>query len=101
MKITVSFVEAKPKRVKSIVKKQSRGFRAAGKWVSVKDIFKSQYLTKAERNALLDMCYGVTIKKGKTINRVQKNPRPIAKYGVYGTIFCDGSIEELSEFYGV
>ena len=99
MKVTISFVPKSKPKVRKVLK--SRGFRVAGHKIWVKDILTSKYLTKAERNALMDMCYGMTIKKGKTVKRVQKNPRPIAKYGVYGTIFCDGSIEELSEFYGV
>ncbi len=96
MVITVKLVEDKPKP-----KRQGRGFKVGKYWITRKEILKNGYLNKAEREALLDMCGGVRVKSSKSTKLKDRNPRPVARYYVDGIVYCDGSIDEVSEFYGV
>ena len=101
MKITVRFVEVKPKKkVKVKAKKQGRGFWAAGQYISRKQITGSKWLTKKEKEMLLDMCGGVAIKRVKQVKR-SKYPKAVARYYVDGVLYCDGSYDEVCEFWGV
>ena len=96
------YVKTKPKKIKRVkVKKREPGFTIDGTRITRKSILGNKYLTGKEREALLDMCYGVTTRKVKVVNKSKRYKRPIAKYYVDGTVFYDGSFEEISEFYGI
>ena len=104
MVITVKLVDDRPKaKVKK--RKQSPGFRHGKYWITRKEVLKNKYLNKAEREALLDMCGGVTVKSVKKVGwpflERGKYPKIVAKYFVDGIVYCDVSIDEVSEFYGV
>ena len=94
-KVTVK-TRRKPK-----AKKRESGFYAGGHYVTRKHIMGNKWLSKAERQALLDMCQGVTVKKIRQTRTSQKCVKPVGRYRVDGVVYCDGSIEELSEFWGV
>lgn len=95
MRVTIRLIEDKPR-------KYTRGGRwINGRYFSNKSILKSKWLSREEKEMLLDMSSGVKVQKVKRIKRVKSNPRPIAKYYVDGTLFCDGSVIESTGFYGV
>jgi len=94
------YVKAKPKKLKR-VKVKEPGFYAHGTRIKQSSILKNKYLSRKEREALLDMCHGVKVKKVRKVRKSKQWTRPVAKYYVDGTIYCDGSIWETSEFYRV
>jgi len=81
---------------------KSPGFYACGEYISSKRIKRSKYLSKKDKELLLDMCYGVEVKRIKKIKKYNAKKlivdRPIAKYFVNGTIFRGGDIEEVISF---
>ena len=88
--------------VEDVPRKYTRGGRwINGRYFSNKSIFKSKWLTNEEKAQLLDMSAGVKVKKVKKVKRTKSNPRPIAKYYIDGTLYCDGSVIERTGFYGV
>jgi len=95
-KVTVKTRFKRPKR-----KVRGPGFMAAGQYLTRKHILKNKYLSRSEREILLDMCSGVTVKKSKRTKRLNKYVSPIAKYYIDGTVYRDGSIDEVSEFWGI
>jgi hypothetical protein len=101
MKITVRFVEPKlKKKVKVKAKKQGRGFWAAGQYISHKQITGSKWLNRKEKEMLLGMCSGTSVKCTKRV-KYTKYPKAVARYYVDGLLYCDGSCDEVCEFYGV
>ena len=103
MKVIISLVESKPKRFKTKqpkIRKYNPGFWAGDTYLTERSIRKNKWLSRKERQMLLDMCSGVKVRRYKKV-KLSKSARPIARYYIDGILYCDGSTEELSSFWGI
>jgi len=87
-------VVRKPKKVK----RRKPGFFTCGEYVEARHIKKNNWLSKKEKELLLDMCEGVEVNRVKKVRRSKRLPRPLAHYYVDGVIYRDGSYDEIISF---